>query len=110
MILAPQSSRLPALLPAALAAGALAVMLMGCGAGLALAQVQGSQDVPQSLAYGGNLKQRTYASVKADSVLLRQGPGPDHPTAWQLQRLGLPVEVLEEQGTWRKVRDANNAT
>jgi SH3-like domain-containing protein len=78
--------------------------------GVPCVQAQGSGDAPASLAYGGNLKQRTYASVKADSVLLRQGPGPDHPTAWKLQRLGLPVEVLEEQGAWRKVRDANNAT
>jgi len=78
--------------------------------GVSHVQAQGAGDVPASLAYGGNLKQRTYASVKADSVSLRQGPGPEHPTAWLLQRLGLPVEVLEEQGAWRKVRDANNAT
>jgi SH3-like domain-containing protein len=110
MTVASQSSSRLRLRPATLAACALAAMLAALGARQALAQAQGSQDVPQSLAYGGNLKQRTYASVKADSVFLRQGPGPDHPTAWQLQRLGLPVEVLEEQGAWRKVRDANNAT
>jgi SH3-like domain-containing protein len=78
--------------------------------GVPSVQAQSGGDAPASLAYGGSLKQRTFVSVKSDSVSLRQGPGPEHPTVWLLQRLGLPVEVLEEQGAWRKVRDANNAT
>jgi SH3-like domain-containing protein len=47
--------------------------------------------------------------LKADHVFLRQGPGPDHPTAWLLQRLGLPVEILQEHEGWRQVRDASGA-
>ncbi|MFN3868396.1 MAG: SH3 domain-containing protein [Hyphomicrobiaceae bacterium] len=47
-----------------------------------------------------------YVSLKADRVNLRQGPGTDYPTAWVYRRAGLPVEVLEEFDTWRKVRDA----
>jgi SH3-like domain-containing protein len=47
-----------------------------------------------------------YLSLKADRVLLRQGPGPEHPAAWVLRRTGLPVEVLEEVDGWCKVREA----
>lgn len=47
-----------------------------------------------------------YVSLKADRVNLRQGPGTDYPTAWVYRRAGLPVEVIEEFDTWRKVRDA----
>jgi SH3-like domain-containing protein len=93
----------------ALAGGLLGILLAPGAAPRAWAQAPASQDAPASLAFGSNLKQRVFASVKADSVFLRQGPGPEHPTVWQLQGLGLPVEVIEEQGTWRKVRDASNA-
>lgn len=47
-----------------------------------------------------------YVSLKSDRVNLRQGPGTDYPTAWVYKRAGLPVEVIEEFETWRKVRDA----
>jgi SH3-like domain-containing protein len=47
-----------------------------------------------------------YASLKADRVQLRQGPGPEHPVAWVIQRTGLPVEVIGESEAWRQVRDA----
>jgi SH3-like domain-containing protein len=42
-------------------------------------------------------------------VHLRQGPGRDQPTAWVLQRLGLPVEVVEQNAGWSKVVDASGA-
>ena len=47
-----------------------------------------------------------YVSLKSDRVNLRSGPGTDYPTAWVYRRAGLPVEVIEEFETWRKVRDA----
>src|SRR5262249_28295400 len=37
-----------------------------------------------------------YASLKADKVNLRRGPGTEYPTSWVFQRLGLPVEVINE--------------
>jgi SH3-like domain-containing protein len=51
-----------------------------------------------------------FASLKADKVNLRQGPGTDYPTAWVFQRVGLPVEVVNEFETWRQVRDSEGAT
>lgn len=51
-----------------------------------------------------------FVSLKSDRVNLRQGPGTEYPTAWVFRRAGLPVEVIEEYETWRKVRDAEGAT
>lgn len=47
-----------------------------------------------------------YVSLKSDRVNLRSGPGTDYPTTWVYRRAGLPLEVIEEFETWRKVRDA----
>ena len=49
---------------------------------------------------------KRYASLKSDRVTLRQGPGNDFPTAWIFQRLGLPVEIIQESEAWSQVRDA----
>src|SRR3954470_14767423 len=47
-----------------------------------------------------------YASLKTDRVNLREGPSKDHRTAWVFQRAGLPVEIIAEFETWRRIRDA----
>jgi len=46
-----------------------------------------------------------FASVRADRVNLRTGPGVQYPVDWVYQRQGLPVEIIAEYRTWRKVRD-----
>jgi SH3-like domain-containing protein len=45
-----------------------------------------------------------FVSLGADEVNLRFGPGDAYPIAWILTREGLPVEIVEEFDTWRKVR------
>jgi SH3-like domain-containing protein len=47
-----------------------------------------------------------YASLKTDRVNLREGPSKDHRTLWVYQREGLPVEIVAEYETWRRIRDA----
>ncbi|MCJ2048173.1 SH3 domain-containing protein [Methylobacterium sp. J-070] len=47
-----------------------------------------------------------YASLKTDRVNLREGPSKDHRTLWVFQRAGLPVEIVGEFETWRRIRDA----
>src|SRR4051794_37780700 len=47
-----------------------------------------------------------YASLKTDRVNLREGPSKYHRTAWVFQRAGLPVEIVAEFETWRRIRDA----
>jgi SH3-like domain-containing protein len=45
-------------------------------------------------------------SLKTDRVNLREGPSKDHRTAWVFQRAGLPVEIVAEYETWRRIRDS----
>jgi SH3-like domain-containing protein len=88
-------------------------LFAGCllGAAVAVAGVSGvkAQPVPDASAArtdGNGMKVPRYVSLKADRVLLRQGPGAEYPTAWVFKRTGLPVEIVEEIEVWRKVRDA----
>lgn len=50
-----------------------------------------------------------FVSLKSDRVNLREGPSKDHRTRWVYQRAGLPVEIVAEFETWRRVRDADGA-
>ncbi len=46
-----------------------------------------------------------FVSLRAAVVNLRTGPGVRYPVEWVFKRRGLPVEVVAEFETWRKVRD-----
>lgn len=50
-----------------------------------------------------------YVSLKSGRVNVRKGPSLDHPVAWEFNRLGLPVEVINEFENWRQVRDSENS-
>ena len=88
-------------------------LFAGCllGAAVVAASVSGveAQAVPDASATkagGDGMKVPRYVSLKANHVLLRQGPGAEFPAAWVFKRTGLPVEIVEEIEVWRKVRDA----
>ncbi|MCJ2025862.1 MULTISPECIES: SH3 domain-containing protein [unclassified Methylobacterium] len=68
-------------------------------AGPALAQENGVGPVTK-------LPLPRYASLKTDRVNLREGPSKDHRTLWVFQRAGLPVEIIGEFETWRRIRDS----
>jgi SH3-like domain-containing protein len=46
-----------------------------------------------------------FASLDSSEVNLRAGPGKDYPILWVYQRRGLPVEIIQEFDTWRRIRD-----
>ena len=46
-----------------------------------------------------------FVSLRADQVRLRTGPGVQYPIEWVYQRQHLPVEIIAEYRTWRKIRD-----
>ena len=46
-----------------------------------------------------------FVSLRSNEVSLRAGPGIQYPSEWLYRRQGLPVEVIAEYTTWRKVRD-----
>jgi SH3-like domain-containing protein len=48
-----------------------------------------------------------FASLRSNEVYMRAGPGTRYPIEWIYRRKGLPVEIVAEFDTWRKVRDWN---
>ncbi len=46
-----------------------------------------------------------FVSFRADEINMRTGPGVQYPVDWVYARRGLPVEIIAEYETWRKVRD-----
>jgi SH3-like domain-containing protein len=50
-----------------------------------------------------------FVSLKAGKVNVRAGPGEDYDIAWTFTRQALPVEVIQEFDTWRRVRDSDGS-
>ena len=46
-----------------------------------------------------------FVSLRSDEVRMRTGPGVRYPIDWVYKRRNMPMEVIHEFGTWRKVRD-----
>lgn len=46
-----------------------------------------------------------FASLDSGEANLRAGPGKDYQILWVYQRKGLPVEIIQEFDTWRRIRD-----
>lgn len=51
------------------------------------------------------LKLPRFAALRADEVNLRAGPGTRYPIEWVYKRRNLPVEIIDEFDTWRRIRD-----
>jgi SH3-like domain-containing protein len=45
-----------------------------------------------------------FVSLKAGRVNVRVGPGEDYKIAWVFTKPGLPIEVVQEYDTWRRIR------
>jgi SH3-like domain-containing protein len=48
-----------------------------------------------------------FVSLKAGRVNVRVGPGEDYKVAWVFTKSQLPVEVIQEFDTWRRIRDSD---
>lgn len=46
-----------------------------------------------------------FVSIRSDEANLRTGPGTRYPIDWIYKQRGLPVEIINEYDTWRKIRD-----
>lgn len=46
-----------------------------------------------------------FSSLKPSEVNARVGPGPNYPIEWIYLKAGLPIEIIAEFDTWRKIRD-----
>jgi len=46
-----------------------------------------------------------FVSLRSDEVNMRTGPGNRYPIEWIYKKTNLPVEIINEFDTWRKIRD-----
>jgi SH3-like domain-containing protein len=53
----------------------------------------------------GGPKIPRFVSLDADRVNLRTGPGVRYPIQWVLTRKDLPVEIIAQFDTWRRIRE-----
>lgn len=51
-----------------------------------------------------------FVSLRARKARMRVGPSMDYATRWIYQAPGLPLEITEEYGHWRHVRDSDGAS
>lgn len=56
-------------------------------------------------AEGTGLPLPRFVSLRATEANLRTGPGVQYPVDWVYNRQLLPLEIVAEYDTWRKVRD-----
>ncbi len=93
--------RLAALVPAAAAA-----LLMTVGE----SGVAAAQSAAQNVARGpSGLPLPRFVSLKSGKVNARVGPGVNYAVEWLYLKPGLPMEIIQEFDTWRRVRDSDGA-
>ena len=63
----------------------------------------------KSFAASSGLPLPRFVSLRSAEINLRRGPGTQYPIDWVFVRAGLPVEIISEFETWRKVRDIEGA-
>jgi SH3-like domain-containing protein len=61
--------------------------------------------IPAEAANESGLPVPRFVSLRSGEVNLRTGPGTRYPIEWVLTKRALPVEVIQEFDTWRKIRD-----
>jgi SH3-like domain-containing protein len=86
-----------------LAAAFLALTVAFAGFGLTAAL--GSGPATAADANPSGLPIPRFVSLRSNEVNLRTGPGLTYPIDWIYKREGMPVEVIQEFDTWRKIRD-----
>lgn len=64
---------------------------------------------PKAAAEGTGLPLPRFVSLRAEQVNMRTGPGIRYPIQWVYLRRALPVEIVQEFQTWRKIRDPEGA-
>lgn len=59
---------------------------------------------------GSGLPVPRFVSLRSDHIYARSGPGMRYPVKWVFQKENLPVEVVQEFDTWRKIKDRDGET
>jgi SH3-like domain-containing protein len=79
---------------------------LSCLTALATLAFAGPAAAQQQIGTATGLPLPRFASLKTDRVNLREGPSKEHATRVVYQRAGLPVEIVAEFETWRRIRDS----
>lgn len=58
---------------------------------------------------GSGLTIPRFVTLRASEVNLRAGPNVNYPIVWVFQRKEMPVEIIAEYDTWRRIRDWQGA-
>lgn len=74
----------------------------------AQAAASSAQATPVHLGPSG-LPLPRFVSLKSGRVNSRIGPGVNYSVDWMYTKSGLPMEIVQEYDTWRRVRDADGA-
>jgi len=74
-------------------------------AGVTLALAFGIRGGTAAFAAGAEASVPRFASLHADKVNLRSGPGDRYPIEWVYVRKDWPVEIIAQFDHWRRVRD-----
>ena len=48
-----------------------------------------------------------FATTRSEPINVRVGPGQKYDIAWTYLKSGIPVEIVQEFDTWRKIRDVD---
>lgn len=72
---------------------------------LARARALARSGVADNIGTETKLPLPRFASLRADRVYMRRGPGERYPIDWVYHRRGLPVKIEREFGVWRLVED-----
>lgn len=75
------------------------------GAGIVAGIVAGAMLVAGAAQAAKGLPLPRFAALRADKVNVRTGPGVRYPVEWVFVYRNMPVEIVAEFDTWRKVRD-----
>jgi hypothetical protein len=85
--------------------GALMTLLLALASSAAIPPMAVAAEGIQTGSVTG-LRLPRYVSLRFDKTNVREGPTKNHRTAWIFQRAGLPVEIIGEFDTWRRIRDS----
>lgn len=72
-----------------------------------MAAFAASSEKASSRANPSGLPIPRFVSLKASRVNVRIGPGEKYKIAWVFTRPGLPIEIIQEYDTWRRIRDSD---
>jgi SH3-like domain-containing protein len=76
---------------------------------LVLVVLLGGQAAVETRGRSTGLPVPRFVSLASDQVNVRFGPGRQYPIHWVYTRAGLPVTIIAEFDTWRKIRDWEGA-